>query len=250
MSYDQIICEKKDRILKIAINRPEAMNSLNIEVLSEITAAIGKAEEDSDIGVIVLAGTGRAFSAGMDIKAVAALDGDDKITLLHKTARNLQDTIETIPKTVIAMIHGFCLTGALEIVLACDLIVASDDAKFADTHTKWGLRCAWGMSQRLPYRVGELKSKEMTYTAEMITGAEAERIGLINRSVPSEHLEETVWALADKILANSLESVAAHKYLYNQRKKDVMAKGLEREYTTDASISDAIERLMGFAAKK
>jgi len=250
MPYEQIVYEKKNRIAKITINRPDAMNALTIAALSEITTAVEQGTEDPDVGVIVLAGAGRAFSAGLDIKALAASDGPDTRTTLHNTARHLQGTMETAPKVISAMVHGFCLTGALEIALACDLIVGSEDAKFGDTHTRWGLRCTWGMSQRLPYRVGELKSKEMTFTSQMIRGDEAARIGLINRAVPAEELEATVWALAEQILENSLESVAAHKHLYNQRKKDAMEKGLEREYTTDAQISDAVERLMGFVGKK
>ena len=105
------------------------------------------------------------------------------------------------------------------------------------------------MSQRLPFRVGEIKARELTFTADLISGREAERIGLINKAVPAADLEDTVLEMVGKILSNSLESVVAHKFLYNQGRKDAIGRGLEREYTTQAEISDTMDRIMGFAAK-
>ncbi len=249
MSYQSIIYQVEDGIAQITINRPEALNSLNSALLTEITAAIGKAENDDSARVIVITGAGRAFCAGVDLKSLGGTQETDATSNLTTTAHKLQSTIETVPKVVIAMVNGFCLTGGLEIALACDLIVASAEAKFGDTHVRWGLRCTWGMSQRLPQRVGELKAREMTYTAEMITGAEAERIGLVNKVVPASKLEEEVKELAGRIAANSPDAVAAHKFLYNRSKKDAMAKGFELENETSIKISDTIERIMGFAGK-
>ncbi len=249
MSYENIIYQVKDGVAQITINRPDSLNSLNPTVLSEMTTAIETAANDTEVGVIIITGSGRAFCAGVDLKSLESIDGADVGSELNDAARNLQNTIETIPTTVIAMINGFCLTGGLEIALACDLLIASEDAKLGDTHVRWGLRCTWGMSQRLPQRVGELKAREMTYTAEMITGKEAEKIGLVNKAVPASDLEETVMKLAGKIMANSKEAIAAHKHLYNQSKIDSMAKGLEREYNTKIEISDTIERIMGFGKK-
>ncbi len=247
MNYESILYEISEGIAKITINRPDALNSLNPGVLSEIMSAIAEAGKEDSVGVIILTGAGRAFCAGVDLKSLSEISSADVGAELNNAARDLQTTIETVPKVVIAMVNGFCLTGGLEIMLACDLSVAADEAKIGDTHVKWGLRCTWGMSQRLPYRVGELKARELTYTAKMIDGKEAEQMGLVNQSVPADKLEETVMELAKSISANSRDAVAAHKSLYYQSKRGAMEEGLQREYSNMPAISDTIDRLGGFA---
>jgi len=249
MSYEYILYEVKDKVAQITINRPDALNALNPDVLTEIKSAIESAGKDDTVGVIVLTGAGRAFCAGVDLKSLEGIAGADVGANLNNAARSLQTAIETVPKVVIARVNGFCITGGLEIALSCDLIIAADEAKFGDTHAKWGLRCTWGMSQRLPHRVGMIKARELTFTAELINGKQAEQIGLANLSVPLDKLDEAVKQMADKIMSNSLDSVAAHKYLYNQSVKDVMAKGLEREYTTKVNIKDTLERINSFQKK-
>ena len=246
MPYKTIKYQAREGIVTITINRPDALNSLNPEVLSEMAEAVKAAVQDPATGIIIITGAGRAFCSGIDLKAIASIDEADIETKLHGEARRLQAVIEAAPVIVIGMVNGFCLTGGLEIALACDLLVASEDAKFGDTHTKWGLRCMWGMSVRLPQRVGELKAREMTYTGEMITGKEAERIGLVNKAVPAPELEKTVFDLAAKIMANSREANAAHKFLYNQNKLDSMKICLEREYSFKPVISDTLDRILGF----
>jgi enoyl-CoA hydratase/carnithine racemase len=249
MDYQDILYEVDQGIAKIIINRPDALNSLTPKVLSELHSAVQEAGQDNQVGVIVLTGAGRAFCAGVDLKALEKPAGADVGDDLNNAARDLQCAIEDVPKPVIGMVNGFCLTGGLELALACDFIVAADEARFGDTHTRWGLRCTWGMSRRLPGRVGEGKARELTYTAEMISGVEAARIGLANKSVPVSDLEKTVREIAEKILANSAEAVAAHKHLYSESRKETMAKGLEREYTTMPEISDTLERITGFAKR-
>jgi len=249
MANKHILIETVERVNWITINRPESLNSLNPEVLTEIGIAIEQADQDPEVAVIVLTGAGRAFCAGVDLKSLQGLEGGDVGDSLNSVARQIQDKIAGIGKVVIAMVNGFCLTGGLELALACDLIIAADEAKFGDTHAKWGIRCTWGMSQRLPQRVGELKAREMTYTADMINGVEAAKIGLANRSVPLSQLKGVVQSMADRIKQNSLDAIAAHKFLYNQSQKDRMAQGLEREYSTKPKISDTSERLTGFIKK-
>jgi enoyl-CoA hydratase len=246
MSYETIDFQTADGIARITINRADALNSLNPDVLSELKSAVAAAGADESVGVIVLTGAGRAFCAGVDLKSLGGIASADVGADLNNAARNLQTTIETVPKVVIAMINGFCLTGGLEIALACDLAVAAEEAKIGDTHVKWGLRCTWGMSQRLPGRVGELKAREMTYTADMISGKQAADIGLVNRAVPMADLEAAVEEMARKILANSRDAVAAHKHLYYESKKERMATGLEREYSTMPEIRDTLDRIGGF----
>jgi len=251
MKYGNIIFEKSSGIAKITINRPKAMNALSSAVLSEIQAAIQEADEDDDVRVLVLTGAGRAFSAGVDLVSLGdhELEKEDAESTMNELARSVIDSILTIPKVVIAMVNGYCLTGALEIVMACDLIVASEEAKFGDTHTRWGLLPKWGMSQRLPRIVGLLKAKELSFTAEMITAEEAERIGLVNMTVGAERLEDSVKELANKIMSNSREAVAAYKYLYNQGMSDTLEKGLQVEATSKFVVTDTKERVARFSKK-
>ena len=251
MEYENLIYEKGEGIAKITIDRPRVMNALSAALLVELKAAVEEAGEDDDVRVVVLTGAGRAFSAGVDLVSL----GDRKLeaggvgSILDGPARDLIDTIQTIPKVVIAAVNGYCLTGALEIVLGCDLVVASEEAKFGDTHTRWGLRPSWGMSQRLPRTIGLLKARELSFTAEMITGQEAERIGLANMTVPAEKLEEAVQQLASKIMANSPEAIAAYKQLYNRGWKDSLREGLELEAKTKFVITDTEERVEKFRKK-
>jgi enoyl-CoA hydratase len=246
MPYETIIYQAADGIARITINRADALNALNPVVLSELKSAVETAGADDSVGVIVLTGAGRAFCAGVDLKSLGGIASADVGDDLNTAARDLQTAIETVPKAVIAMINGYCLTGGLEIALACDLSIAAEEAKIGDTHVKWGLRCTWGMSQRLPGRVGELKAREMTYTADMISGKQAADIGLVNRAVPLPDLETAVQETARKILANSRDAVAAHKHLYYESQKERRAAGLQREYGTMPEIRDTLDRIGGF----
>ena len=251
MAYENLIYEKKDGVAKITINRPSVMNALTPTLLSEMKAAVLEAGKDSEVKVIVLTGAGRAFSAGVDLIAL----GDRKLErgnvgpILDDPARDLIQTIQDVPKVVIAMVNGFCITGAMEIVLGCDLVIAAEEAKFGDTHARWGLRPTWGMSQRLPRAVGMLKAKELSFTADLITGKEAQQLGLVNMAVPADKLEEVVQELIKKLMANSMVSLAAYKYLYNQGNIDTLKNGLELEAKSEFDIKDTEERLAKFRKK-
>ena len=130
--------------------------------------------------------------------------------------------------------------------MGCDVIIASENAVFGDTHARWGLRPTWGLSQRLPRAVGVMKAKELSFTADMISAQEAERIGLINKVVPAEKLEEATKELAEKMLSNSRGSIAAYKYLINQGMKTDLATGLRFEVEAVITIEDTQERLQSF----
>ncbi|MEI6186769.1 MAG: enoyl-CoA hydratase/isomerase family protein, partial [Dehalococcoidia bacterium] len=171
MAYETIIYQAGGGIGRITLNRPQAMNALTPAMLKELKTAVLAAGKDGDVKVIVLTGAGRAFCAGVDLKAL----GDQKLVngmvgdILDLPARELINAIRSVPRAVICVVNGFCFTGALEIMLACDIVIASEEAKIGDTHAKWGLRPTWGMSARLPRRVGYLKAKEISFTAEAIT---------------------------------------------------------------------------------
>jgi len=248
MAYETLIYQTDGGIGRIIFNRPQAMNAITPAMLKELKSAVLEAGKDKEAKVIVLTGAGKAFCAGVDLKEL----GDQKLVngkvgdILDIPARELIKAIRDVPKVVIALINGFCFTGAMEIMLACDIVIASEDAKIGDTHTKWGLRPTWGMSARLPRRVGFLKAKELSFTADATPAKEAERIGLVNLAVPSDKLEEALQAMAKKIMANSPQSIAAYKHLYNTNESLPLDKSLELEYGSEFEITDGMERLGQF----
>lgn len=160
------------------------------------------------------------------------------------------DTIQTMPKVCIAMVHGYCFTGALELALAFDLLYTAEDTQFSDTHTKWGILPKWGMSQRLPQKVGIQKARELSFTAKTFSGKEAEQFGMANKAVPAEKLREYVEEVANAILKNSRQTVAAFKHLYHEGSHTTLKEGLEIETTFDKDITDRTEFLRAFLQNK
>lgn len=248
MKYKQVLYEEEDGIATITMNRPEVLNAITPAMLAELKEAVEEAASSPNVRIITLTGAGRAFCAGVDLKALGEvkLEGGKVGAILDNPARELIEAIRSVPKPVIALVNGPCFTGALEIVLACDLVIASEDAKIGDTHAKWGLRPTWGMSARLPRRCGFLKAKELSFTADSITGREAERIGLVNMAVPAEKLKEVLVTVASKIMANSPWSVAAYKRLYNNNESMTLEDALQLEFASEFEIPDTAERIKGF----
>lgn len=248
MDFKNIILERKDGIARITLNRPDALNALDVATLLEIQGALEAIRNDESIGVVVLTGVGRAFSAGADLKYIGGLkiEGGNIGDEINTAARGVIQMMEELPQPIIAMVNGFCLTGALEIAMGCDMIIASENSRFGDTHVRWGFRPTWGLSQKLPRAVGIMKAKELSFTAEMISAPEAERIGLITKVVTADELEPTVRALAESILRNSRDAIAAYKALMNRGFREDLATGLKIEAETSFAINDTEERLKGF----
>jgi enoyl-CoA hydratase/carnithine racemase len=251
MKYENLVLESDEGVATITLNRPKALNSFNHDLLGELDQAIKTIAAYKDIGVVVLTGEGRAFSAGMDLKMLAeskVADGNIG-DALNALARSIIKTIESMPQAVIARINGFCFTGALEIALACDLVVVDEAALLGDTHAKVGLRPTWGMSQRLPRAVGLRKARELSFTARNFTGAEALEMGLANYAVPKDKLDAKVAELVEAILANSKGSIAAYKDLYQASQQSGLADGLAYEKETEFIIEDSAERVASFLKK-
>ncbi len=247
----KLLSELKEGVLSLSFNRPEAMNALHPEMLTGVAALVEQASEDKAVSVIVLQGAGRAFSAGVDLKVLQDIEpafgriGD----LFDGPAKQAYTAIRNCKVPVIAKVHGACFTGALELALHCDFIFTTDDTKFGDTHTRFGLRPTWGMSQTLSQAVGVRKAKELSYTARVIKGDEAEQLGIANKSVAGdEELDELVAARAAQIAGNSRQAVAAMKDLYRMAQhghsiEEALEKELATEYT---DILDTAERLAEF----
>lgn len=235
-------------VATITLSRPHALNAITREMLLLLADALDAVAADESVRVVVLTGEGRAFSAGVDLKALneLALEGGEVGDLLDLPARAAVTKLATIPKVVIAKVNGFCFTGALELALACDMIVAADEAKLGDTHAKWGLRPTWGMSQRLVDAVGITRARLLSYTAQTFTGQDAAAWGLAVSSVPLADLDETVSALVASIISNSAGSIAAYKDLYRTALNRGLDDGLAYEASTTYPIADSGDRLSAF----
>ena len=236
-----------DGVATLTLNRPEQLNALSPALFVELRAHLDAIAAATDtVGCVVLCGAGRSFSAGNDIRAIQAGERAPSPSFQAETL----DAIEALPQPVIAAVQGHCYTGALELALACDLLICAESARFADTHGKWSMTPTWGMSQRLPRRIGPLRAKEMMFSGRPLAGPEAAAIGLANRCVVDADLATATAALAAGIVANSWHTLRADKRLVNEGQHYTLAEGLAYERRTSPGAGpDMAERLQGFGAK-
>ncbi len=252
MTYQDILFEQQGAITIITLNRPASLNALTPLMIRELKSALNSIAVDSNCKVVILKGAGRAFSAGVDLKAMneSLVGGQFTSRDIIQEGNDIAHLLRTMPQPAIAQIHGHCYTGATELMMFFDLIIAAEDAKIGDTHAKWGIMPTWGMTQRLPRLVGLMKAKELSFTCKPITGKEAERIGLVNRAVPLDELDKTVLELANEILQNSAQTIAALKHLYNEGIHTTLEEGLKIETNYKAEITDRAEFLKEFEKNK
>lgn len=234
----------RDGLTILTLNRPQALNALSPSLFQELRAHVDDiAGRVDEIGCVLLCGRGRSFSAGNDLKAIQA---GESAPSRHFQAETL-DAIEQLPQPVIAAVQGHCYTGSLELALACDLLIAADDARFADTHGKWGMSPTWGMSQRLPRRIGLTAAKDMMYSGRVVSGAEAVGMGLALRCVPAAELMAEAEAVARSYLESSWFTLRADKMLVNQGLNHTLADGLQFERSNSPGRGpDLEERLARF----
>lgn len=241
-----VLREDKAGLATLTINRPEKLNSLTVGVFQALRRHILDIKKDESVHCVVLRGAGKCFSAGHDL---ADISEGEKVPSPGWHSETLR-LLEKLPKPVIAAVHGHCYTGALEVALAADFIVASSDARFGDTHAKWALTPVWGMSQRLPRRVGIATAKRLMFTAAMIDADEACRIGLAETVVPSEAFESEIEKLAAQILSNSPFTHAANKRLLEATDATPLDAGLQWEIMESEGVGpDMKERVDAFVNK-
>ena len=204
-----IIQHKSDGILTITIERPQALNALNAEVIKQLAEAIDRAQTDSEVKTIVITGSGdKAFVAGADIKEFADYSGKEGKALAQQGQDSLFNRIERSSKPVIAAVNGFALGGGLELALACHIRIASDNARMGLPEVSLGVIPGYGGTQRLPQIVGKGKTMEMILSAKMIGADDAAACGLVNAVVPPDALLETAHNMARSIMKNSPRAVA------------------------------------------
>jgi enoyl-CoA hydratase/carnithine racemase len=231
----------------LTLNRPDKLNSLNVPVFEALEAHVKAIEAaQGGVAVVVLRGAGRCFSAGHDLGDIATGEKLPRANYQSHVIERLAD----LPLPVISAVHGHCYTGALELALAGDIILASENAKFADTHARWALTPVWGLSQRLPRRVGTYKAREMMFTCRTYSGREAEAMGLANSCVADDLFDSAIHALVAEIAANSPFSHAANKRLLTQTDGLPIGAGLAHEiYKGEGVGPDMRDRIAAFAAR-
>ena len=230
-----ILYSKQDGVAIITLNRPKSYNALSQALSKGIVECIKQAEADDGVKVIVLTGNGKAFCAGVDLKEVSnSSDILDDDTALLKAFNHRK-------KPLLGAINGFCMTGGLEMALACDLLYASENAVFADTHTKVGLMPTWGMSQKLPRLIGNGRAKEMSLSGRKIDAPTALAWGLVNRVFPLDQLLAETIQLATEISRNNQTSVIGMKGLIDKGTNLPLEEALAYEYKTSHKHNDALD---------
>jgi enoyl-CoA hydratase len=253
MKFENTLYEKSEGIATITINRPQALNALNEETLKEISSRIADARQDENIKVLVITGAGdRAFCAGADLNMMKG-KGVYKGMHLSQTGQKLTLEIEELGKPVIAAINGYTLGGGLELAMACDLRIASENAQFGQPEINVGLIPGWGGTQRLPRLVGKGKAKEMILTGKRIDAETAEQLGLVSKVVALDQLKSTVKELASELMNKPPIAIELSKQLINNSTEIDLRMGLVNEaeaFGIVASTEDFREGVKAFLEKR
>ncbi|MGB9676935.1 MAG: enoyl-CoA hydratase/isomerase family protein [Candidatus Bathyarchaeales archaeon] len=253
MAYQYIIYEKSEGIATITLNRPEALNAFSKEVIEEVLNAIEDVKADENVRVVILTGAGeKAFSAGADIKAMKGMNAL-KARELSLMGEKLCLALENLEKPVIAAINGYALGGGLEVAMACDIRIASENARMGQTEINIGLIPGWGGTQRLTRLVGATKAKELIFTGKMIDAKTAEQIGLVNMVIPQSNFRETVRQFALELAQKAPVALKIAKALINKGAETSLdvALALEREgFGVVASTEDLQEGVSAFTEKR
>jgi enoyl-CoA hydratase len=228
MSDSVLLIERREGIATLTLNRPEVLNALSSELRAAICSALDELSEDPDVGVVILTGVGRAFCAGLDLTELSGA-GPDRGREPFAADTDVISAMRRFERPIIGAINGFAVTGGFEIALACDVLIASSEARFADTHARVGIMPGWGLSQRLPRLIGIQRAKELSLTGNYLSAERAERWGLVNRCVPSHELLPASRALAADMLSCVPEVVRSIKRVIDAGYEATLAEGLELE---------------------
>ncbi|MGD0214521.1 MAG: enoyl-CoA hydratase-related protein [Terriglobales bacterium] len=253
MSYENILLEKKNSIAYVTVNRPKVLNALNMATMEELRAAFHDIKNDVDIRVATLTGAGeKAFVAGADISELAKQDAVSAKQYAHR-GQNVLNLIENLGKPVIACINGFALGGGCELAMACTMRLASENAKLGQPEVKLGIIPGYGGTQRLPRLVGKGLAMQLVLGGEVITAAEAYRIGLVNEVTAAAELIPRAEAIAAKIIANAPLAVQYAMEAVNKGMEMTLAEGLFLEaslFGVCCSTEDKKEGTAAFLEKR
>ena len=240
MSEPQVIVEKSEGFAVLTLNRPDARNALSREMRLLLVDAIRRFDEDPEVRVVILAGRGKAFSAGLDLKE---LSQEPEVVSEMPRQENVVEAMAACSLPLIGAIQGAAITGGFEIALACDVLIASEDARFADTHARVGVLPGWGIGQKLSRVVGIYRAKELSLTGNWIDAATAERWGLVSRVVPADELLPACEKITHDMLACDPATLSAYKRLIDQGYATTLTDALE------TGIPIALEHARGLTSE-
>ncbi len=246
MAYKTIVVEIDEHVALITLNRPDAMNALNAELLDELVAALKEAEANDKVRCIIVTGSERTFAAGADITEMAELSFAD--VFMSNRFGTVEDDFRRIRKPIIAAVAGYALGGGCELAMMCDFIIAADTAKFGQPEINLGVVAGLGGTQRLTRVVGKAKAMEMHLTGRFMDAAEAERSGLVSRVVPAKKLMEEAYAAAEKIAEKSALTTMAVKEAVNRSYETTLSEGLLFERRLFHSLFATEDQAEGMAA--
>ncbi|MCS6996821.1 MAG: enoyl-CoA hydratase [Casimicrobiaceae bacterium] len=242
----------RDGVVRLTLNRPQQFNALSYEVLAALETELAALETDPEARVVVLAGTGRAFCAGHDLREMRAHEDEAWLRALFDRCSAVMLQIARLPQVVIARVHGIATAAGCQLVAACDLAVASSEARFATSGIRLGLFCSTP-SVPLIMSVGRKAAAEMLFTGDFLSAEQAERIGLVNRVVPPEALDEAVAELAARVARHSGHALASGKRLLHELSGDALAAAYAsaaRNMARDMMSCDARAGIDAFNAKR
>jgi enoyl-CoA hydratase len=217
-----VLYDVSERIATITINRPEARNALSSEVLRQLPQRMREADADSDVDVVILTGADPAFCAGLDLKELGSTGGNLGATGAdgRPNTDGVRGPFPSMAKPVIGAVNGVAITGGFELALNCDFLVASERAKFGDTHTRVGVMPGWGLTVLLPQAIGVRRAREMSYTGNFMLAEEALMFGLVNRVVSHDELIPVTRRLALDIIGNEQDGVRQMRATYAEITRD------------------------------
>jgi len=226
MENSVLLVDKSEGVATLTLNRPAAMNALSAELRDALIAAVHDVQRDPDVQVVILTGAGRAFCAGLDLKELGSAATDTEAAV---SGTDLVRAVETCTRPVIGAINGVAVTGGFELALACDVLVASTNARFADTHARVGILPGWGLSQKLARVIGIYRAKEVSLTGNYLSAEQAAAWGLVNRVVAPEELLPVCRSLARDMMSCVPDVMRAYKRLIDDGYAGTFAEGLALE---------------------
>jgi enoyl-CoA hydratase/carnithine racemase len=253
-TFDGIELEARGSLGWLRLRRPEARNALSGPLVAALARALDALEQDAAVRVVAITGTGRAFCAGADLAfASGRVDASGELLAFVADAAALVERVAAFPKPVIAAVNGVALAGGLELVLACDLVVAAESARLGDAHANYGLLPGAGGAARLSRRVGASRAKHLLFTGETLPASALFAMGVVNRIVPDAELEPTVEKLAEALAAKSGVGLSAMKRLVDEGLERPLSEALRLEQEalrTHVHTADLREGLAAFREKR
>jgi enoyl-CoA hydratase len=250
MSYEHILVAKEPPLAIVTMNRPQQLNALSLGLVKDLSLAMQSLDQDDDVRAIILTGGEKVFAAGADIKEMAALGPFDEPVLQRLAYR---DRINSISKPVIAAVSGFALGGGCELAMSCDIIIASENARFGQPEVNLGIIPGSGGTQRLTHLLGKHTAMELILTGDFLSAADAERFGLVNHVVPAELVLEEAKSLGKKIAAKPVLAIRAAKQAVLKAANAPLDEGLDFErksFYLLLSSEDRKEAMTAFLEKR